>query len=316
MIRSHAINRFQAALDLKARYEGMVPRDVMQAFIRSLIESDEQVPGRLDRGPGSDPLARVFVWSLNPFNEEELLFLNLDYAIRESITTAAENAAATWEEYVRLDRTGLAMDFFQAIEALAEYPDLETYLEQGIQDNSDSACGALQIRIWELCRQSDAAEEEDWDRLNAEIEALEARLHEAAAKEHAELSWPHERPVRLDDPFDRATFQEICFNHTIDLGNPQRDMYGMLPESIIKEFATLGESMWELGFFVQLKAKDKEAICAALDQLGYIPIEDAVLVDGACGMGPGLPELDSHIAFYESVRAMLDELDAGAGKRT
>jgi len=203
------------------------------------------------------------------FWNENLIFMPLSRALDQARITIAKRTARTWGEFINALDTETAVWAIQLERSWSERPDFLTYYSEYLKDHPHGT----------------------W---------ADAWMIYAEGEEYS-------RPCFDSDEFDFIDWDQMLTDACCD-SNPEVDMYGSAPGTIIKQFATIKNGVFD-GPYVGLKAVDEREIVACYEELGYIPIRDDMLIDVACGEMDDSAMAMRRILHYSEVDEALAVLD-------
>ena len=287
----HHQNRIEQAREIFVRFEGVVPQEVLRSFISALVHSDEPA---VTIGRSQHPWDRIFVYADEPAGGDDMILLPLPHAIRWGRDKTALGVAKTFGELKKLDED-VYDEIVATLNDAAEWPDLEDFVESG----------ECSIEPPDYPDEPDDVGE--WDTHEKEREKMKAAYHEKARKEYEDCYSYGSRPPRDEDKFEKTDYDGWCFDYcpnAVGDANPKTEMHGLVPNSIEEEFATLADGVWD-GPYVSYKIEDKEKIVAALEELGYVAVEDDFLIEAAYWGCGDMGMFWKRVEWYENLEEIL-----------
>jgi hypothetical protein len=129
--------------------------------------------------------------------------------------------------------------------------------------------------------------------------------YDEAWNEYRKLSPLNERCIFDDDPFDRDEIAELDLQSLSRSDFPKEAMYGTMPGSLVEKFGSVG-SGFDYGPDVEIPLEAKEDVDKGYEELGYVVIEDQMLVDALNRLTDDYDALERQIDSY----CVIDEMCA------
>jgi len=281
-------SRFHQARMIRCSFEGVVPEDVLDAFVRAVLSADEPVLLQDDDEEEVDEAAALTarerakraVYGPAPWAPNEMIVLPLGTALDHAAYYMARNNATTYGQFF----AGLPGSWRESVrEWASEYAGLD-----GFDD------------FW---RRRVLGDIEDLDVLPTN----EAITRERAWEEYRNLSPVISRPPMDDDPFDPVHWESWEVECNVGPDNPQTIMAETVPTSILAGHGSVEASVWD-GDMASLPMADELAIAAAYQALGYTLMRDDLLISAACSFTPPADTLMKRLLAEEAYDRQLDEL--------
>lgn len=281
-------SRLHQARMIRHSFEDVVPEDVLDAFVRAVLNADEPVLLQDEEEEEVDETtvltarerAKRAVYGPAPWDSGEMIVLPLGTALDHAAYYLARNSATTYGQ------------FFAAL----------------------PGCWRESIREWASEYAGLDGFDDFWRRrVLGDIEDLDVPpTDEKITRDHAWLEYRNlgpiiSRPPMDDDPFDPVYWESWEVECNVGPDRPQTIMTDTVPSSILAGYGSVEASVWD-GDMASLPMADERAIAAAYKELGYTLVRDDFLISAACSFTPPADDLMKRLLAEDTFDQQLDEL--------